>query len=60
MKTKILLFVFILSVQLSFANDGKYLEAMHKNIQTIYAAQSIADLQATVNTLERIGAAEKT
>lgn len=60
MKTKILLFALILSVQFSFASDGKYLEAMRKNIQAVYTAQNINDLQATVNTLERIGAAEKT
>lgn len=43
-----------------FANDSKYMEAMQKNIQSIYAAQSIPDYQVAVNAFERIGAAEKT
>ena len=42
------------------ANDNKYAEAMTKNIQTVYTAQSIADLQSAVNALERIGTTEKT
>lgn len=42
------------------ANDGRYLEAMQKNIQAIYTSKSIADLQNSVNTLERIASAEKT
>jgi hypothetical protein len=60
MKTKTLMLVLVLSAHLLFANDGKYMEAMGKNIQLVYTAQSIADLQNAVNTLERIGAAEKT
>jgi len=44
----------------SHANDGKYLEAMQKNIQVVYSSDSIADLQRAVNAFERIGAAEKT
>jgi hypothetical protein len=60
MKTKTLMLVLILSATHLFASDGKYMEAMGKNIQLVYTAQSISDLQNAVNTLERIGAAEKT
>lgn len=41
------------------ANDERYLEAMRKNIQTVYTAQSISELQNSVNMLERIASAEK-
>ena len=52
----LLLFV----VQSLSANDERYLEAMRKNIQTVYTAQSISELQNSVNALERIASAEKT
>ena len=42
------------------ANDERYLEAMQKNIQTVYTAQSVSELQHSVNSLERIASAEKT
>ena len=42
------------------ANDNQYAEAMAKNIQIVYTAQAIPDLQSAVNALERIAAAEKT
>jgi hypothetical protein len=42
------------------ANDGKYLEAMQKNIQAVYQGQTIADVQTAVNAFERIGSAEAT
>jgi hypothetical protein len=54
----IALLVFVL-VRFGFANDGKYEEAMKKNIQTVYNAQSIEELQQAVNTFERIGTMEK-
>ncbi|MEI9918348.1 MAG: hypothetical protein WDO14_06035 [Bacteroidota bacterium] len=38
----------------------KYTEQMSKNIETVYTASSIEELQKTVNTFQRIGAAEKT
>jgi hypothetical protein len=44
----------------ALANDAKYVEVMQKNITTVYTAQTIADLQAAVNSLERIASAEKT
>ena len=42
------------------ANDEKYHQAMKKNIDAVYAAQSIESLQETVNAFERIASAEKT
>lgn len=45
---------------LVLGNDGKYTEAMQKNIQAVYEAQAIPDLQNAVNGFERIAAAEKT
>lgn len=44
----------------AFAHDDKYTEAMKKNIDAIYVADNIADLQQAVNAFERISAAEKT
>jgi hypothetical protein len=42
------------------ANDDKYTEIMQKNIKAVYEAQAIPDIQAAVNTFERVAAAEKT
>jgi hypothetical protein len=62
MKTRII--ILILSVLTGYtnvlANDNQYAEAMAKNIQTVYSAQSIPELQEAVNALERIASAEKT
>lgn len=41
------------------AND-KYTELMQKNIQAVYAAKTVDEIQSSVNTFERIGEAEKT
>jgi tetratricopeptide (TPR) repeat protein len=54
----IALLLFVL-VHYGFANDGKYEEAMKKNIQIVYSAQSIEELQQAVNAFERIGTVEK-
>jgi hypothetical protein len=43
-----------------FANDGKYVEAMRKNIDAVYKAQTIEELQQSVNAFQRIADAEKT
>ena len=64
MKTKkiipLLIAAFVLMfVQVSMATD-KYVESMQKNIQIVYTAQTIPDLQNAVNAFERIGSAEKT
>ena len=57
----ILITAFLLTiVKFGFANDNKYAEAMQKNIQVVYAAQTIEELQAAANTFERIGSTEKT
>jgi putative cell wall-binding protein len=49
-----------LTIHAAWAVDDKYTEAMKKNIQTVYTAQTTADLQPAVNAFERIAAAEKT
>ncbi len=41
------------------ANDEKYQQAMKKNIEAVYAAQSVDDLQLSVNAFDRIASAEK-
>ncbi|SHG39750.1 hypothetical protein SAMN04488109_0048 [Chryseolinea serpens] len=41
------------------AADDKYTETMQKNINIVYTATAPAELQNAVNTLERVGAAEK-
>ena len=67
MKTRIVILSAILfaSLQLALASElpldnDKYVDAMKKNIDVIYKAQSIEELQQSVNAFERIGAAEKT
>lgn len=47
-------------VKNAFANDPKYVEAMKKNIDAIYKAQTIEELQQSVNAFQRIADAEKT
>src|SRR5262245_44422326 len=64
MKTSIIslltLFVCLtLTTPRAYAAD-KYTEAMQKNIDAVYNAETIADLQSAVNAFERIAAAEKT
>jgi hypothetical protein len=62
MKTTTIILVSILIgyAHFTFADDTKYADAMAKNIQTVYTAQSIADLQSAANALDRIGSSEKT
>lgn len=50
----------ILIVQSVFGNDEKYIAAMQKNIQQVYQADTLPELQQATNALERIAAAEKT
>ena len=57
MKTTVLLFV--LAINLSFAQD-KYTTQMLKNIESVYNAKTPEEYQAAINSLERIGNAEKT
>ncbi len=57
----IIIAVFLIAiVKFAFANDNKYAETMQKNINTVYTAQTIEELQAVTNTFERIATAEKT
>jgi tetratricopeptide (TPR) repeat protein len=41
------------------ANDEKFIEAMQKNIKSVYEAQEITTLLQTVNSFERIAVTEK-
>lgn len=55
----------VIALSISFSsmaieNDGKFIENMQKNIQLVYEAKTIDELQAAVNAFERIGAVEKT
>ena len=57
----ILIAAFLIAiVKFGFASDNKYAETMQKNINTVYTAQTIEELQAVTNTFERIASAEKT
>lgn len=56
----LMILLIILVVHSVFANDGKYEEAMKKNISSVYSAQTVEELQQAVNAFERIGNAEKT
>lgn len=58
MKTITLFFLMFISIA-TMANDEKYYEQMSKQIQAVYTAKSMDEFQAAVNTLERIGNAEK-
>jgi hypothetical protein len=63
MKTHIfisLLLILFCDPHLSTANDNRYLEAMKKNIENVYKAQSVESFQQSANTFERIATAEKT
>lgn len=55
-----ILFITTAHTQPAFFNDTKYSEAMAKNIQIVYAAESVSSIRPAVNELERIGLAEKT
>jgi hypothetical protein len=54
----LVLFTLILPAAV-LAADDKYTETMQKNINIVYTATAPAELQNAVNTLERVGAAEK-
>ncbi len=56
----LLLAAIVLLASKTFATEDKYVETMQKNIEVVYTAQSIPDIQNAVNTFERIGEAEKT
>lgn len=51
--------IVMIVTQTLFADDGKYVETMKKNIDVLYASTSISELQASVNMMERVAGAEK-
>jgi len=59
MKTAAIIFAMTLSVIMK-ANDEKYNEVMTKNIEAIYKAQTLDEMQNAVNVFDRIANAEKT
>jgi tetratricopeptide (TPR) repeat protein len=48
----------LVATQFTSANDGKYEQAMKTNIDIVYKAQTIEELQTGANAFERIAAAE--
>jgi hypothetical protein len=52
--------VLLFATKVVFANDSKYDEVMQKNIQAVYTATDVVEIQNIVNTFERIGDSEKT
>ena len=59
MKTIIFTMTSMLFVNLALANNEKYIQSMKSNIQAVYRANSIEELQSSVNTFERIANVEK-
>src|SRR5690349_10030768 len=51
--------IFVLSATVLTVQD-KYTETMLKNIDAVYKAKIVVEFQVTVNSFERIAAAEKT
>lgn len=58
--SNLLVFLMLGMTIMSFVNDDKYTSAMQKNVQTVYTAQTVADLQVVVSSFERIAETEKT
>ena len=56
----ILAAIVLLVSKLARANDDKYISIMQKNIETVYHAEAVTELQDVVNSFQRIGEAEKT
>lgn len=59
MKTIIVALTSLLFVNLTMANNEKYIQTMKENIQAIYQANSIEQLQTSVNAFERVATMEK-
>lgn len=58
--TPLLIGLLILAaVRFGVANDGKYEQAMKKNIEIVYKAKTAGEIQEAVNSFERIALAEK-
>ena len=60
MKTVVLIAAMIFSVNLAMADDSEYLETMMKNIDLIYRAKTLGEVQQAANAFDRIANAEKT
>jgi hypothetical protein len=59
MKTKLLIVALVLMGPVSMATDNRYEESMAKNIELVYKAQTLEELQVAVNGFDRIAGAEK-
>ena len=59
MKTIIFALTSLLFVNMAMASNEKYIQTMKDNIQAIYHANSIEELQTSVNAFERIASMEK-
>ncbi len=59
MKTITIILAFVISIYAN-ATDEKYFQQMGKQIQLVYAAETIEQYQDAVNAFDRIAAAEKT
>jgi len=60
MKKVIITLGFIIAVLASKANDATYFETMAKSIATVYTSKAPEEIQQAINTLDRVGSAEKT
>jgi hypothetical protein len=60
MKTIISFLLIAVSTTFAFPNDANYFETMAKNIEQVYKAKTMEELQQAVNVLDRVGNAEKT
>lgn len=58
--TLMTLTVMLFVVQMTYANDEKFIEVMKKNIDALYQANDDASFQTAINAFERIAAVEKT
>lgn len=56
---KAILFVTLALVVTAPNDNAKYIEAMKKNIDALYKSQNIEEYRQVINSLERIGKAEK-
>jgi Flp pilus assembly protein TadD len=59
MKTIIFAVTSLLFVNMTRASNEKYIDTMKDNIQSVYRANSIEELQTSVNAFERIATTEK-
>ena len=60
MKTKMTTILFMFILTSLFADHAAYVASMMRNIELVYKAQTMEELQVAVNAFVRIGNAEKT